>query len=101
MENKELDLNNLTKADFIEMAKYVQHLEEQLEGCKAAGITLMTQRNNLQKQINIIKYQHENGIREQVVNRTLDVEHELINPEQYAVPKGAVSKTDINFKPYE
>lgn len=89
---KEIDLENLTKADFIQMAEYVQHLEQQLEGCKAAGITLMTQRNNLQKQINMIKFQHENGIKERVVNRTLDVEHELVNPEQYRVP-------EVKFKP--
>lgn len=95
---KELDLDNLTKEDFLELARYVQHLEEQLEGCKTAGITLMTQRNNLQKKLNIIQFQQQHGIKEQVINRTLDVEHELINPEQYRVPQSAVS-TNVNFKP--
>jgi hypothetical protein len=81
--NKQLDLDNLTKEDFVEMARYVQHLEEQLEGCKAAGITLMTQRNNLQKQFNYMKYQNERGIVEKPVNKVLDVDFDLINPEQY------------------
>ena len=33
----EVDLNNLTKDDFLEMARYIQHLEEQLDGLKATG----------------------------------------------------------------
>lgn len=88
--NKQLDLDNLTKEDFVEMARYVQHLEEQLEGCKAAGLTLMTQRNNLQKAFNQMKYQNERGIVEKPVNRILDVDFDLVNPEQYAVPENKV-----------
>jgi hypothetical protein len=84
---KELDIDNLTKEDFIQMAQYVQHLEEQLEGCKSAGITLMTQRNNLQRAFNQLKYQNDKGIIEKPVNKVLDVEFDLVNPEQYREKK--------------
>jgi len=84
---EEVDLNNLTKEDFLQMAHYIQHLEEQLEGCKAAGITLMTQRNNLQKAFNQMKYQNDRGIVEKPLNKVLDVDFDLVNPEQYREKK--------------
>jgi hypothetical protein len=51
VENKvlDVDLDNLTKEDFLAMAEYIQHLEEQLEGAKATGIAVLGQRNILQK----------------------------------------------------
>lgn len=52
----EVDINNLTQEDFLEMARYVQYLEEQLieknksiEELKTYAITLATQRNNAEK----------------------------------------------------
>jgi hypothetical protein len=83
-------LNNLTKEDFLEMARYIQHLEEQLEGAKTAGLTLMTQRNNLQKKYNLLLAQKHAGIVEKPVNTVLDIDFDLINPEQWAVPQNKV-----------
>ena len=89
-EKEGLDLDNLTKDDFMQMAQYVQHLEEQLEGAKSAGIAIMTQRNNLQKKYNMLLAQKYAGVEEKVVNSVLDVEFDLVNPEQYAVPSQKV-----------
>jgi hypothetical protein len=86
----DVDLNNLTKEDFLQMAHYIQHLEEQLEGAKSAGLTLMTQRNNLQKKYNMLLAQKQAGIVEKPVNRVLDIDFDLVNPEQYAVPENKV-----------
>jgi hypothetical protein len=54
MENTQLDLDNLTKEDFLEMAKYVAHVEnnnklllEQLREAKAAVLATVQQRNSL------------------------------------------------------
>jgi hypothetical protein len=85
-----LDLDKLTKADFLQMAQYVQHLEEQLEGAKSAGIAIMTQRNNLQRKYNALLAQKYAGVEEKAVNAILDVEFDLVNPEQYAVPEQKV-----------
>jgi hypothetical protein len=86
----EVDLNNLTKEDFLEMARYIQHLEEQLEGAKTAGLTLMTQRNNLQKKYNLLLAQKHANIVEKPVNTVLDIDFDLVNPEQWAVPQNKV-----------
>ena len=47
-----IDLENLTKEDFIEMARYVHSMEQTLERAKAEMLTLITQRNNLQLKVN-------------------------------------------------
>lgn len=54
MDKNELDLDNLTKEDFLEMAKYVAHVEnnnrlliEQLREAKAAVLATVQQRNSL------------------------------------------------------
>ena len=86
----EVDLNNLTKEDFMQMAHYIQHLEEQLEGAKTAGLALMTQRNNLQKKFNLLLAQKHAGVVEKPVNTVLDIDFDLINPEQWAVPQNKV-----------
>jgi hypothetical protein len=86
----EVDLNNLTKEDFMQMAHYIQHLEEQLEGAKTAGLALMTQRNNLQKKFNLLLAQKQAGVVEKPVNTVLDIDFDLINPEQWAVPQNKV-----------
>lgn len=87
---EEVDLDNLTKEDFLQMAHYIQHLEEQLEGAKSAGIAIMTQRNNLQKKYNMLLAEKHAGIVEKPVNRVLDIDFDLVNPEQYAVPENKV-----------
>lgn len=85
-----LDLDNLTKDDFIQMAQYVQHLEEQLEGAKSAGLAIMAQRNNLQKKFNLLLAQKQAGVVEKPINTVMDIDFDLINPEQYAVPEQKV-----------
>lgn len=85
-----LDLDNLTKDDFIQMAQYVQHLEEQLEGAKSAGLAIMAQRNNLQKKFNLLLAQRQAGVVEKPINTVMDIDFDLINPEQYAVPSQKV-----------
>lgn len=81
----EVDLNNLTKEDFMEMARYIQHLEEQLEGAKSTGIALVGQRNILQKKVEQLTFMLQKGVREQPVNVVLDTEYDLVNPEQYRI----------------
>jgi hypothetical protein len=83
----EVDLNNLTKEDFMEMARYIQHLEEQLEGSKTTGIALVGQRNVLQKKVEQLTFMLQRGVRETPVNVVLDTEYDLINPEQYREKK--------------
>jgi hypothetical protein len=81
----EVDLNNLTKEDFMEMARYIQHLEEQLEGAKTTGIALVGQRNVLQKKVEQLTFMLQRGVREQPVNVVLDTDYDLVNPEQYRI----------------
>ena len=81
----EVDLNNLTREDFMEMARYIQHLEEQLEGAKSTGIALVGQRNILQKKVEQLTFMLQKGVREQPVNVILDTEYDLVNPEQYRI----------------
>jgi hypothetical protein len=83
----EVDLNNLTREDFMEMARYIQHLEEQLEGAKSTGIALVGQRNILQKKVDQLTFMLQRGVREQPVNVILDTEYDLVNPEQYREKK--------------
>jgi hypothetical protein len=83
----EVDLNNLTREDFLEMARYIQHLEEQLEGAKSTGIALVGQRNILQKKVDQLTFMLQRGVREQPVNVILDTEYDLVNPEQYREKK--------------
>jgi hypothetical protein len=84
MENKQIDLDNLTKEDFIEMARYVHSMELQVQELKAYCITLATQRNSAEKKINEI---NESIYSPLVYNTAIDTEIELVNPEQYRVKK--------------
>jgi len=83
----EVDLNNLTKEDFMEMARYIQHLEEQLEGLKSTALAVVGQRDILQKKLNEIHFRMRAGVQEVVTNSVLDVEFDLVNPEQYREKK--------------
>jgi hypothetical protein len=86
----EVDLNNLTREDFMEMARYIQHLEEQLEGAKTTGIALVGQRNILQKKVEQMAFtirQMQLGVNEIVTNTVIDTDFDLINPEQYREKK--------------
>jgi hypothetical protein len=84
----EVDLNNLTREDFMEMARYIQHLEEQLEGAKTTGIALVGQRNILQKKVEQMAFtirQMQLGVNEVVTNTVIDTDFDLVNPEQYRI----------------
>jgi hypothetical protein len=81
----EVDLDNLTREDFMEMARYIQHLEEQLEGAKTTGIALVGQRNILQKKVEQLTFMLQRGVRETPVNTVIDTDFDLVNPEQYRI----------------
>ena len=83
----EVDLNNLTKDDFMEMARYIQHLEEQLDGLKATALAVVGQRDNLQKKVNQLTFMLNKGVKETVTNSVLDIDFDLVNPEQYREKK--------------
>jgi hypothetical protein len=86
----EVDLNNLTREDFMEMARYIQHLEEQLEGLKATALAVVGQRDILQKKVDQMAFmmrQMKQGVNESVTNTALDIEFDLVNPEQYREKK--------------
>jgi hypothetical protein len=100
MENKELvvDLENLKKEDFLEMAKYIQHLEglldestEKHKELKAYAITLATQRNQEHQRYLEYKQLYEasrvNTINIEPQRATLVINSELTNPEQYREKK--------------
>jgi hypothetical protein len=95
MENEQVDLDNLTKEDFLEMAKYVGHTEainrkllEDLREAKAALAATVQQRNSLHARLQNIMSDRINtvdvsAIKTEVINTNID----LINPEQYREKK--------------
>jgi hypothetical protein len=95
MENEQLDLDNLTKADFMAMAEYVAHTEainrkllEDLREAKAALAATVHQRNSLNARLQNIMSDRINTvdlsqIKTEVINTNID----LINPEQYREKK--------------
>jgi hypothetical protein len=86
----EVDLNNLTKDDFMEMARYIQHLEEQLDAVKSTALAVVGQRDILQKKMEQMAFairQMKQGVNETVTNTVLDIDFDLVNPEQYREKK--------------
>jgi len=83
----EIDLDNLTKEDFIEMARYVHQLELQNQELKANSIALATQRNNLQAKVNNYEQQLFKPITNVTSKAKLTDDLDLVNPEQYRVKK--------------
>jgi len=83
----EIDLDNLTKDDFIEMARYVHQLELQNQELKANSIALATQRNNLQAKVNNYEQQLFKPISNVTSKAKLTDDLDLINPEQYRIKK--------------
>jgi hypothetical protein len=98
MEDKELnvDLNNLTKEDFLEMAKYIHHLEgvvgqlqANVEQLKTYCMTLKAQRVNADNKVASLN----NALLKATVKAepqitTIDITDSslnLINPEQYQI----------------
>jgi hypothetical protein len=95
MENEQVDLDNLTKEDFLEMAKYVGHTEainrkllEDLREAKASLAATVHQRNSLNARLQNIMSDRINtidvsSIKAEVINTNI----ELMNPEQYREKK--------------
>lgn len=102
MQNEEVDLNNLTQQDFLEMAKYVAHTEnvnrqllEQLKEAKAALMATVQQRNSLHAKLQNLMLEKVNTINiETVPLANVD----LTNPEMYAIPAGKVSVVEKSDK---
>ena len=82
-----IDLDNLTKEDFIEMARYVHSLELQNQELKANSIALATQRNNLQMKVNTYEQQLYKPITNVPTKAKITDDLDLVNPEQYRQKK--------------
>jgi hypothetical protein len=101
MEAKDLDLENLTQDDFLEMAKYCAHLEREIESVRANALAIVVQRDNAMKQLKqlqeaILQAQSRTTT---VIKSELDgTDLKLINPEQWAVPADRVSSTPKSNK---
>ena len=92
---EQLDLNNLTKEDFMAMAEYVAHTEainnkllEELKEAKSMLMATVHQRNSLNAKLQTLVSERINtidvhAIKTEIVNTNL----ELINPEQYREKK--------------
>jgi hypothetical protein len=95
MENEQLDLNNLTKEDFMAMAQYVAHTEainnkllEELREAKSSLMATLQQRNSLNKKLQTILLDKMNTVDIKAVTSVpINTNLELINPEQYREKK--------------
>jgi hypothetical protein len=93
MEN-ELDLDNLSKEDFLEMAKYCHHIEgqngmllAQLQEAKAMLTATVQQRNSLNAKLQTMLSERANTIDIKEVNKsTIETIVVAENPEMYRVP---------------
>ena len=90
----EIDLDNLTKDDFIEMAKYVHHVElqngqllEQLREAKAMLTATVQQRNSLNARLQALMSEKAATIDIKAIQKAEVVTNvDLTNPEMYRVP---------------
>ena len=82
-----IDLDNLTKDDFIEMAKYVHSMELRVQQMKAEMLALVTQRDNAQFKLNQLSSQVITPITNIPTKAKLTDDLDLINPEQYREKK--------------
>lgn len=106
MNTEKLDLENLTQDDFLEMAKYVAHMEnqnrmliEQLRESKAAVLATVQQRNSLNMKLQAMIADKVNTIDIQAIQSVpINTSLDLINPEQWAVPEGRVIRTPKSNK---
>ena len=99
MEQKEMvvDLDNLKKEDFLEMAQYIQHLEGLLDKAiekerelKSYAVTLSTQRNQEHQRYLRMKEMYDNKINVVDITpqkATIEIHSNLTNPEQYREKK--------------
>ena len=82
-----MDLDNLTKEDFIEMARYVHSMELKVERMKAEMLALATQRDNAQYKVNHLSSQMYTPLTNVPTKAKLTDDLDLINPEQYREKK--------------
>ena len=104
MEN-ELDLDNLTKDDFMQMAEYVAHVErervtmfEELKKTKAYLTATIQQRNSAEMKYQALLAQQTQTVVPLSEVTVMNTELDLVNPEQWAVPKGKVITTPKSNK---
>jgi hypothetical protein len=102
MEN-EVDINNLTQQDFMEMATYVAMSEkknvellEELKKHKAYLTATIQQRNSAEARYQALLA--EKTVQTIPITETIVMNSELINPEQWAVPEGRVITTPKSNK---
>ena len=105
MDNNELDLDNLTKDDFMEMAKYVAHTEainrklvEELREAKSALMATVQQRNSLNARLQALVLEKANTIDISSIKTEIVTNQDLTNPEMYRVPEGKVITTPKSNK---
>jgi hypothetical protein len=105
MENKEFDINNPTPQDFLEMATYVAHVEkerinmfEELKKTKAYLTATLQQRNSAEQKYQYLLAQKTQQIVPISEITVMNTELNLVNPEQWAVPKGKVITTPKSNK---
>jgi len=101
----ELDLDNLTKEDFMDMAKYCHHLEQtngqllaQLGEAKAMLTATVQQRNSLNLRLQTMINERANTIDIKPIKSNIVTNVELTNPEMYRVPEGRVITTPKSNK---
>jgi len=97
---KQLDLDNLSKEDFLEMAKYCHHLEsvnqmmmEQLREAKAMLTATAQQRNSLNIRLQNMINEKANTVDLSSIRTEIITNKDLTNPEMYRVPEGRVLRT--------
>ena len=102
---KEFDINNPTPQDFLEMATYVAHVEkeritmfEELKKTKAYLSATLQQRNSAEMKYKALLEQRTQPIVPLTEVTVVNTELDLINPEQWAVPKGKVITTPKSNK---
>jgi|694.fasta_scaffold104434_4 hypothetical protein len=102
---KEFDINNPTPQDFMEMATYVAMSEkkniellEELRKHKAYLTATIQQRNSAEAKYQALLAQQNAPIIPITEVTVMNTELNLVNPEQWAVPKGKVITTPKSNK---
>lgn len=102
MDTTNIDLENLTQDDFLEMAKYVAYLEnqnqkilEELRESKSALMATVQQRNSYYQRLQQLMNEKANtiNITPSTTKSEIVTNIELVNPEVWAVPSGKVITT--------
>jgi hypothetical protein len=82
-----IDLDNLKKEDFLEMARYVHSMEVTVERAKAEMLALVVQRDNLQFKLNQLSSAVITPITNIPKKAKITDDLDLVNPEQYREKK--------------